>query len=366
MKEFYLKMEIEFNKPEQLSKDSTVSLVNPSSQQEERFHRNTEIIEYLDSLGFEAQDHTALQGNDAERIAKFNQAVNSGSKAIFPVAGNSHSEHLIEELDFEALKTLKPIFTTFSAASTLQLAISTRANLETFYGPHISFIQSKSSHRENQYTIASYLNMLCGTSARWGLRGKLGAIAFRNTVEGNRIIMRNIISQIPDLDKLYDGEPIPFIGTTDKSETIVTGKLMPTFLQSLNMAAKIGLELNMNDNILLIETNDTSYEEALIYMQEIHNVYNLSNLSAIVLASFIHRKRKPSDMGYSLYDEDRAQNFVKQVQRLTNYNIPVIYGFPIGHGRYKLTVPFGINSDLDLTNGDIYLRENPLNENKKT
>ncbi len=150
---------------------------------------------------------------------------------------------MIEELDFEALKTLKPIFTTFSAASTLQLAISTRANLETFYGPHISFIQSKSSHRENQYTIASYLNMLCGTSARWGLRGKLGAIAFRNTVEGNRIVMRNIISQIPDLDKLYDGEPIPFIGTTDKSETFVTGKLMPTFLQSLNIAAKTGLEI---------------------------------------------------------------------------------------------------------------------------
>lgn len=117
-------MEIEFNKPEQLSKDSTVSLVNPSSQQEERFHRNHEIAEYLNSLGFEVRDHTALQGNDDERIAKFNQAVNSGSKAIFPVAGNSHSEHLIEELDFEALKTLKPIFTTFLTVISYSLGLS--------------------------------------------------------------------------------------------------------------------------------------------------------------------------------------------------------------------------------------------------
>lgn len=353
-------MENEFHKPEILSKGAQVSLVNPSSQQDERFHRNNEISEYLTNLGFKVSDHTSLLGKDEERIAQFNEAVRSGAKALFPVAGNNYSEYLVKNVDFESFEKFKPIFTTFSAASTLQLAVSTYANLETFYGPHISFIQSKSSHRENQYTVASYLNMICGTSARWGLQGKMGAFAYRNTIEDGYLVMRNVISRIPELGDIYKGEPIPFIGTTDKMETKVTGKLMPTFLQSLNKAAQIGLEINIKNNILLVETNDTSYEEAFLCMQYINDVYDLSDLSAIVLASFIHRKRSPTDIGYSLYDRNNAISFLRKIENLTNTNIPVIYGFPIGHGRYKLTVPFGIDSSLDLSNGDIYLKEKPL------
>ncbi len=354
------------DKSESIKSGSEVSIVNPVSVQPERFHANAEVTDYLENIGFKVTDYTALQGDDFERVDRFNSAVASGAKALFPVTGNNFGENLIDKIDYEKIKELKPMFTTFSAASTFQLAIQSQSELETFYGPHISFIQSKSSYRENSYTVTSYLNMLCGTSARWGLQGKLSGLAFRNRLESEGTVMRNIISRIDTLGDIYKGEPIPFIGKTEASQMFVTGKLLPTFLQGLDVAGKLGIELDLNNNILLVESNDTSYEKALEHMKSINETYDLSKLSAIVLASFIHRKTSEKDFGYSLYDKTRASIFVREVEKIVKNNIPVLYGFPIGHGRYKLTVPIGINAKLDLATGDLYLTESPYKDVKKS
>jgi muramoyltetrapeptide carboxypeptidase len=44
-------------------------------------------------------------------------------------------------------------------------------------------------------------------------------------------------------------------------------------------------------------------------------------------------------------------------QRLASLGIPVVYGLPFGHVRSKLTMPLGVQAELDATSKTIRILE---------
>ena len=67
-----------------------------------------------------------------------------------------------------------------------------------------------------------------------------------------------------------------------------------------------------------------------------------------------------AELKNELFDPVEIQKFVLKVRQLLKDNVPVVYGFPMGHAKYKLTIPMGIQAELDIETGDIILKESPF------
>ncbi|MGB9706694.1 MAG: hypothetical protein ACPLXP_01275 [Microgenomates group bacterium] len=142
------------------------------------------------------------------------------------------------------------------------------------------------------------------------------------------------------------------------------GRLVPIFLFSLEEVTKHGTDFDPRGKILMVEADERNYEDCFAALQSIHQRTDLSKLSALVLASFIAFKPSSRKLREKLLDPANIQKFVLRTRKLLKDNVPVIYGFPMGHSRCKLTIPMGIQAELDLETGNIYLKENPFSETK--
>lgn len=347
----------EFLKPLPLETNDPVGLVTPVNLPPKKYWANDKILEYLGNRGYIPEDFSSNGDTPRQRSDSFNRALESDCKALFPVAGNRYSKDILSKIDYDAFRRQRPIFTTFSAASTVLLALHYRANTGVFYGPHISFIHTQSQMRENQYTVSSYWNMLERSGDVEGVPDELAEYTFKwNTDEG--IVLKNIFNAGLDPTSI-DSEPIPFIGKrNDQSSPKVQGRLLPTFLQSLHRALEYGIEIDLKDRILLIESDEIGFEEADKIIDRVMKSSNLGSASAIVLTSFITHTNPPNvGLEQELYNIDNINRFVKSTQDTVGDNVPVIFGFPLGHQKYKLTVPMGINAELNTETGDIELLE---------
>ena len=276
-----------------------------------------------------------------ERAQLFNEAV-ANCEAIFPLVGNRFGIDIINHIDYASFKKYKPIFVTFSAASAFLLYLHLRTNTVVFYGPHIHFLTG----HENSYTVSFFWNLL-------------------EQKNPSSPILENIYSSA-NKQNIPPSERIPFFSyKVDQCPSMVAGRLFPVFLFSLEEVVKQGItDFNPNGNILMVEADERSYSDCFAALQSIHQRTNLCNLQALVLASFIAFKPESSGLRSELLDPTKAQEFTLKVRRLLKDNVPVIYGFPMGHSKYKLTIPMGIQAELDIETGNITFKENPFSNSE--
>lgn len=217
--------------------------------------------------------------------------------------------------------------------------------------------------RENIFTISSFWNMLTAKPRNkdefiYGLNG----FGFSLTAEA--VVMKNIFSRP---DNSAGEEIIPFIGINEnQSSNTARGRLLPSFLRSLERAISSGVEVDFSNRILMVEADETSFERVADIFEKINKSSNISDVSAIVLASFVTYKKNPPNLELQkqLYAPNQVEIFTKNIRKMFNDNMPVIYGFPMGHSRYKLTIPMGVDASLDLQTGDITLEESPFSNLK--
>ena len=271
-----------------------------------------------------------------ERARLFNEAV-ANCDAIFPLVGNRFGMDIIDHIDHATFRERRPIFVTFSAASAFLLHLHLRTNTEVFYGPHIHFLAGY----ENDYTISSF----------WNFLGQ----------KESSFILKNIYSSSNE-QPIPPSEKIPFLAyRTDQTQSQVAGKIIPIFLFSLEEVVKQETtDFDPERVILMVEADERNYGDCFAALELVHQQTDLSKLSALVLASFIAFKPENSILRNELLDPAKAQGFALRVRRLLKDNVPVIYGFPMGHSKYKLTIPMGIQAELDIETGDITLKENPF------
>jgi len=336
-------MSIEISKPSKLEKCDSVALVSPVNIPPKEYRADDAIIQYLISIGYNPSTYIASTDTEKSRVDNFNNAINSGARALLPISGNRYGENILHRLDYEAFERNKPIYCTFSAASALLLALHFRTGVTTFYGPHISFIHTNATFRENNFTVNSFWNTLTGE-------------------QGNEIT--NIYSRTP---VPADSEAIPFIGISNsQTNNTARGGLLPSFLQSLERAINNGVEVNFKNRIVIVESDEISFERAFEIFEQINSLSNIKDSSVIILASFITHKKNPPNpkLLRQLYDLHNVENFRRSVADILGNNVPVIYGFPMGHLRYKLTIPMGTEAIVNLETGDITLVESVFSNSK--
>lgn len=280
--------------------------------------------------------------SSGKRADLFNEAVAS-CQAVFPLVGNRFGLDIIDQVDYAAFQKHKPIFVTFSAASAFLLHLHLRTNTEVFYGPHVHFLAGY----ENQYTTSSFWHLLEQREAPF--------------------VLENIYSSVSE-QNIPLSERIPFLSyKIDQGSSLVAGRLIPIFLFSLEEVTKHKrTDFDPQGKILMVEADEKSYEDCFAALQLIHQGADLSRLSALVFASFIAFKPESKTLRKKLLDPANIQEFVLKTRKLLKDNVPVIYGFPMGHSRYKLTIPMGTQAELDLETGDITFKENPFSNPKST
>ena len=277
-----------------------------------------------------------------ERAQLFNEAV-TNCNAIFPLVGNRFGMDIIDHVDYASFREHKPVFVTFSAASAFLLHLHLRSNTVVFYGPHVHFLAGY----ENQYTTSSFWHLLEQRSAPF--------------------VLENIYSSLSE-QNIPLSEKIPFLSyKINQGSSLVAGKLIPVFLFSLEEVAKHKrTDFDPEGKILMVEADERSYKDCFAALQSIHQRTDLSRLSALVFASFIAFKPGSRKLRKELLDPAKIREFVLKTRKLLKENVPIIYGFPMGHSRYKLTIPMGIQAELDLETGNIILQENPFSNIKST
>ena len=119
------------------------------------------------------------------------------------------------------------------------------------------------------------------------------------------------------------------------------------------------MEVDFENHILVVESDEIGFERALEIIKRIKDKGNIQDSSAVILASFITHKKNPPNLELQkqLYDSREVGKFRNSVADTLGGNVPVIYGFPMGHLKYKLTVPMGVEATVDLESGDIKLEE---------
>ncbi|MFA7141688.1 MAG: S66 peptidase family protein [Candidatus Paceibacterota bacterium] len=131
-------------RPNNLKKRDIIGLISPSSPLAGMVpHRVKNGIEMLVSLGFKVKvGKNALLVNDyiagdpkkrAEDIHDFFR--DSEITAIISFTGGNHSNQVLDYLDFELIKKNPKIFLGYSDITVLHFAFLTQCNLVTFYGP---------------------------------------------------------------------------------------------------------------------------------------------------------------------------------------------------------------------------------------
>lgn len=372
-------------KPKVLERGDRIGLVNPVGEMNQEYAENAvpRVISYLERKGYQVAEREiskakfteGIQNPDilsdyydpyltadeqeiflnpytmrrrsflalnnpssSERADLFNKAV-ANCQAVFPLIGNRFGLDIVDQIDYTAFQEHRPIFVTFSAASAFLLHLHLRTNTEVFYGPHVHFLAGY----ENSYTISSFWNLL---------------------------EQRNIPSVLKNIYSPNDGQSVPpseripfFSYRVDQTSSQVSGRLIPVFLFSLEEIVKKGkANFDPEGIILMVEADERNYDDCFAALELVHYQTNLSRLSALVLSSFIAFKPESAALRNELLNPVKIREFVLRVRKLLKDNVPVVYGFPMGHSKYKLTIPMGIQAELDIETGDITLKENPFSK----
>jgi muramoyltetrapeptide carboxypeptidase len=162
-----------FIKPKRLQVGDTIGLVSPSSPLAAMLpHRVQKGIETLESLGFKIvladnalnrKDHAA--GTPQERAADLHAMFkNPEIKAIICFIGGFHGNQVLKHLDFDLIRRNPKIFMGFSDISVLHMAINTQSELVTFYGPAL-LTQFAEAFGVPDYTISSFKKVLMSSEA---------------------------------------------------------------------------------------------------------------------------------------------------------------------------------------------------------
>jgi len=265
-------------------------------------------INILKSMGFKPfvpegifQKQDYLAGSDAHRADIVNRLFENDSvKAIICARGGFGSIRILSMINRESVRSNPKIFIGFSDITALHAFLYKRCGLVSFHGPMAA-------------TIADNCEKT---------RGAL----FEAVASGKKLRVR------PDNGRtIYPG--------TAKGP--VFGGNMAT------LCHLIGTDFfpDLSGHILVLEDTDEPLYKIDRMMTQMEFAGVLSNVAGVVLGSFTNcGDTKKVDMLFEHLFKGR--------------DIPVLSGFPIGHGKSNITIPLGIKATID-TDNHLFLFHEP-------
>jgi len=304
-------------KPPRLRPGDTVAIVAPASSWENR----SEILRGIAGLeawgltvrlGDHVNDrHGYMAGRDEDRAADLHAALSDPEvRAIVCLQGGYGTPRLIPLLDEELFRANPKAICGFSDLTTLHLAASRWGNVVSFYSNGAAGVGAP---EVTEFSKAS-LHRALFSDEPFGLIGPDPDDPYVRTIRGGRAIGR--------LAGGCAGLITSAIGT----------RLQPDLRGRIVILEEIELEGYVLDGMLT----------------QLRNAGLLEGVAGIVVGDL---KTKWSGGIAELSTED----IVEEV--LGPLGVPVVFGFPVGHGKHHATVPLGALATLDADAGTLVVEE---------
>ena len=308
-------------KPAKLKKGDKVGLIAPGEFITEEELKTS--IDNLEALGFIVSytknilsRNGYLAGTDEQRASDLNEMFSRNDiDGIVAARGGYGCTRILPLLDYNLIEKNPKVLLGYSDITALHMAIYSKTGLVSFHGPvGISTF--------NEYTVSNLKNILLYSLENLTLynaeddeHNNSNSFTIISGKSSGRLIGGNLSLMVSLIGTPYDFDP--------------SGKLI--FIE------EIGEQPYRIDRMLIQMIEAGKFEKA----------------SGIILGEFVDCEPGKNDLNsFSL----------KEVlyNCLYNLNVPVIYGMSFGHIKNKLTLPIGINAELNSISQTITLLESAV------
>lgn len=333
-----------------LNKGDTIAIITPGDLLPERYSmQNQYILEYIVNEGYKCINLTNTEDNftpeeKAKNLQKAFQEKNVS--AIFPICGGISSYDIINLLDYNMISKNPKIICGYSYLSVLLNTIALRSNIPVFYGPHMNFINDRSTRRERMYTVCNFWNMLTLDKKKSNAMSKHEKIhTFRYNNE-EKLLIKNIFStnniETAKKDNFF------YYNKNCKSDRIY-GKLFVCTIGCLSDFFAFNPVIN-EKYILMLDMFLPNNENPGDLIREVKKYINTENCVGIALTP-VTTHGDFADSHY--YTRNEIISIVDDIYEIFNKEIDVLYGFPIGHCTYKITIPINLFTTIFTKEGNI-------------
>lgn len=309
-------------RPSKLIPGSRVALIAPAGPLLERDDL-TRAEALCRALGYEPVPgrnalncYGYLAGTDDERLSDLNHALQDSSlSAVWCIRGGYGITRLLDRVDFAAMARRPKVLIGFSDITALLNAVSRAAGVVTFHGPvaRASMPAFSRGHFDRVLTRPEPLGRL----------GRLPEPADVLVPQEQRIVtLRGGIAEGPLAG-----------GNLSLLQCLIGTPWFPDLTGAILFLEDVGEHLYRVDRVLA----------------QLRTIGALQRLAGIVVGRFTELERAGRDGAFGL-DQVLATY-------LAPLNIPVAYGFPIGHIDAQWTLPLGVRARLDADAGELELLE---------
>lgn len=312
----------EIVKPNALKIGDTIGVVSPASKpgNEENYFNG---IKYLEQRGYSVKSgkhnlsiHGYLAGDDNARLEDLNTMfADSDVKAIICSRGGYGAPRLLHRLNYDLIRKNPKIFVGYSDITVLNMALLAKAGLISYSGPMVAVEMGKGIHSFSEKSLWDILT---------------------NTTD-------QIVLQNPDDSKIK-------VIKEGKAQGRLVGGCISVFSAILGSSYVPDLE----GAILVVEDIGEVPYRLDRYFAQMRLAGIFDKINGLILGQFIDCVPDENDNN-SLTTEEVIEDYTKDL------DIPVIANFAYGHGLVKVTVPFGVNAELNTATESVKILENPVN-----
>ncbi len=313
--------------PAKLQEGDTIGIVSPAGAifETEAYDIARESFEAMGlnvKFGkFTQSRYGHLAGTDDERAEELNVMFqDSDVKAIIALRGGSGSARILDKLDYQAIRKNPKIFVGYSDITALHLAIFNKTGLVTFHGP-------VAVSTWNSYSYDYFKKLL------------------------------------------FDAELLTYSNPEYKGTQLTqTSNRIRTITPGTSKGQLLGGNLSVLTSIMGTPYFPKNWKNKILYLEDIgEKIYAVDRMMSQLylggvldqISGFIFGKCNGCDPGGSGYGsltmEEVIDHYIKPL------NIPAYSGAMIGHIDDNVTIPNGINAEIDANNGTIKLLKAAVN-----
>ena len=324
-------------KPHRLEKGDTIAFIAPAAGLAAlTLHRLEKGKEFFEELGYKvkifptAKKNSGISSDTAENRAKdiMEAFEDKKIKAIITAIGGNTSHQTLEYLDFEVIRKNPKIFCGYSDITSLHLAFYSQIGLVVFYGPAV-ITQFGENPKPDEFTIKHFFKAVTEAigevkpSKQWTDDKSVDWIN-KDDLKKKRKYKKN-----KDYEWLKEG----------KAKGKILGGCLPVILH----LAGTKYWPDFKEKILLLETSEG---------EDFRKGESLANVDSALgdlrnLGIFKQVKGIVFGRGFGYTEEQIKQLKEIILYNTRDYNFPILYNVDIGHTDPIITIPLGVETELD-------------------
>jgi muramoyltetrapeptide carboxypeptidase len=338
------------NKPKKIRKGDTVAFIAPASGFAALIPHRLEKAKILfENEGYKVKIYPTAtvnkgQSSDtAENRAKdiMDAFTDPEVAAIISTTGGDSCHETLELLDFETIKANPKIFCGYSDITSLHFAFNTKCDMVTFYGPAAVCEFGETLDLE-AYTIEYFFKAVTSSEP-------IGVVTASEKWTDCKKVDWTDTSEV-QIHREYKQNA----GYTWLAKGSATGKIIGGCLTSMRHTLDSEYLPDFTDCILLLETCEGEKFDEGESMEK-----NAAALDALESKGvFAKIKGVVMGRGFGLTTEQHLELQSLILEKVADYNYPVLYGVDIGHTDPMITIPLGVIVSLDSSKNAFSIDEN--------